>query len=116
MAQNRSIVGALFIVTLILVAPSVFSGEIADKVSTLVAKVAKCNKECEGKATPADIDLCKEKCSLFEHSGYATIGTGACLQSCDKVKNDQSSFKMCEDKCREKYKARLSDIKQGKNV
>jgi hypothetical protein len=115
MAQSRSIVGALFVVTLMLVAPSVFSGEYADKVSTLVGKVADCNKECEGKGTPADIKLCKEKCSIFEHFSYATIGVGACRDDCDKVKNDQVSFKKCEEKCREKYEARLSQIKQGQN-
>ena len=110
-----SIAGALFVLTLILVAPSVFSGEIADQVSTLVGKVADCNKECEGKGTPADINLCKEKCILFKDLGYATIQVGACRQKCDEVKNDQSSFKLCEDKCREKYEARLSQIKQGQN-
>ncbi|KAG0513041.1 hypothetical protein BDA96_10G066600 [Sorghum bicolor] len=101
MAQVRNIVGALFIVTLILGAP--------------FAKVDDCNKQCEGKGTPADIDHCKEKCSLTEHFSYATIGVGACRQNCDKLKNDQSSLNSCEEKCREKYEGRLSQIKQGQN-
>ena len=46
MAQIRNIVGALFVVTLILGAPLVLAGEIADKVSTTVAKAADCNKQC----------------------------------------------------------------------
>jgi len=115
MAQTTSITGALFILTLILVAPLVFSEEIADQVSTLVGKVATCNKECEGKETPADINHCKEKCSLFKDLSYATIGVGACRQGCDKLKNDQSSFKLCEEKCRETYEASLAKIKKGHN-
>lgn len=116
MAQVRNIVGALFIVTLILGAPCVLAGEIADKVSTVVAKADVCNKQCEGKGTPADIDHCKEKCSLTEHFSYATIGVGACRQNCEKLKDDQSSFNSCEEKCREKYEGRLSQIKQGQNL
>lgn len=116
MAQSRSIVGALFVVTLVLVAPSVFSGEIADTVSTLVGKVAECNKECEGKGTPADIKVCKEGCTLFKDLSYAMVGAGACREKCGMVKNDQSSIKLCEEKCLEKYEARLSEIKQGQNL
>ena len=116
MAHVRNIVGALFIVTLILGAPLVLAGEIADKVSTTVAKAADCNKQCEGKGTPTDIDRCQEKCSLTEHLSYATIGAGACRQKCDELKNDQSSFNLCEEKCHEKYESRVSQIKQGQNL
>ena len=116
MAQIRNIVGALFIVTLILGAPLVLAGEIADKVSTTVAKAADCNKQCEGKGTPTDIDRCQVKCSLTEHLSYATIRAGACRQKCDELKNDQSSFNLCEEKCREKYESRVSQIKQGQNL
>ncbi|KAG0513040.1 hypothetical protein BDA96_10G066500 [Sorghum bicolor] len=100
MAQMRNIVGTLFIVTLILGAPCVLAGEIADRVSTIVAKTDDCNKQCEGKGTPTDIDHCKEKRSLTEHFSYATIGVGAYRQNCDKLKNDQSSFQqlICVDR------------------
>ena len=57
---------------------------------------------------PTDIDCCKEKCSLIEHLSYATIGAGAYRQKCDKLKNDQSPFNLCEEKFCEKYESRLS--------
>lgn len=116
MAQSKKIIGALFLVTLILEAPSILAGEVADQVKTTISNADECNKQCEGTGTPADIDRCKEKCSLTEHFTYATIGVGACRKSCDELKSDQSAFKSCQEKCREKYEARLSDIKQGKNL
>lgn len=112
MEQSRNIVGALFVVTLILLAPSVFSGKVDDLASKLEGKVAKCSKECEGKGSPADINLCKEGCTVFKKTWEAAIVAGACRKNCDKVKNDQSSFKLCDDKCLEKYEARLSEIGQ----
>jgi hypothetical protein len=118
MAQVRSIIGALFVVTLILVAPSVISEEISNQISisTLAGKVVECNKKCEGKGTPADIELCKEKCTLLGYFGIATMESGICFKNCEKVKNNQSSFKLCDEKCREKYNARLSEIAKGQNM
>ncbi|KAF8754423.1 hypothetical protein HU200_011483 [Digitaria exilis] len=103
MAQSRSIVGALFVVTLILVAPSVLSGKVDDVASTLKGKVTNCNKECEGKVSPTDINLCKEGCTIFKKILDAAIGAAAYHKNCGKVKNGQLSLKLCRDKCRQGF-------------
>jgi len=62
MAQIRNIIGALFVVTLILGAPLVLAGEIANKVSTTVAKVVVYTKIWEkSMGTHRLLELCQSR-------------------------------------------------------